>query len=55
MNLLGVICSSLYPSKFEDIFLYIRGVPGSTAVKNPPAMHETAFGSLGWEDPLEKG
>ena len=24
-------------------------------VKNPPAMQETWAGSLGWEDPLEKG
>ena len=24
-------------------------------VKNPPAMPETLVGSLGWEDPLEKG
>ena len=24
-------------------------------VKNPPAMRETWVGSLGWEDPLEKG
>ena len=24
-------------------------------VKNPPAMQETWFRSLGWEDPLEKG
>ena len=24
-------------------------------VKNPPAMWETRVGSLGWEDPLEKG
>jgi len=24
-------------------------------VKNPPAMRETWFHSLGWEDPLEKG
>ena len=24
-------------------------------VKNPPAMMETWIGSLGWEDPLEKG
>ena len=23
-------------------------------VKNPPAMQETQFRSLGWEDPLEK-
>ena len=24
-------------------------------VKNLPAMHETWVGTLGWEDPLEKG
>ena len=24
-------------------------------VKNPPAMRETSFPSLGWEDPLEEG
>ena len=24
-------------------------------VKNAPAMRETCFRSLGWEDPLEKG
>ena len=24
-------------------------------VNNPPAMRETWFQSLGWEDPLEKG
>ena len=24
-------------------------------VKNPPAVSETWVGSLGWEDPLEKG
>ena len=24
-------------------------------VKNPPAMQETWFRSLGWEDPLQKG
>ena len=24
-------------------------------VKNPPAMQETWFQPLGWEDPLEKG
>ena len=24
-------------------------------VKNPPTMRETWVGSLGWEDPLEKG
>ena len=29
--------------------------PGSSAVKNPPAMQEMQFGSLGREDPLKKG
>ena len=28
--------------------------PGSSAVKNLPAMQETQVQSLGWEDPLEK-
>ena len=29
--------------------------PVTQPVKNPPAMRETWFPSLGWEDPLEKG
>ena len=28
--------------------------PGGSVVKNPPAMQETHFQSLGQEDPLEK-
>ena len=28
--------------------------PVAQLVKNPPAMRETWFQSLGWEDPLEK-
>ena len=28
--------------------------PGDSGVKNSPAMQETQFQSLGWEDPLEK-
>ena len=34
------------------------GFPRGSEVKNPPAMQEpqeTQVGSLGWEDPLEKG
>ena len=34
------------------------GFPSGSEVKNPPAMQEpqeTQVGSLGWEDPLEKG
>ena len=30
------------------------GVPGGSAVENPPAMQETQVPSLGQEDPLEK-
>ena len=30
-------------------------IPGSSAVKNPPAMQETQVRSLGREDPLEEG
>ena len=39
-----------------DLFIYIVKVfPGSSAVKNPPAMQEMRVQSLGWEDPLEEG
>ena len=31
------------------------GFPSGSAVKNPPAMKESQFESLGWEDPLEEG
>ena len=30
------------------------GFPGSSVVKNPPAMQETGVQSLCWEDPLEE-
>ena len=30
------------------------GFPGSSVVKNLPAMQETQVRSLGWEDPLEE-
>ena len=33
----------------------IKGFPGDSVVKNPPAMQETWVQSLGWEDPLEEG
>ena len=32
----------------------ILGFPGGSVVRNLPAMQETRFQSLGWEDPLEK-
>jgi len=35
--------------------VYIWGFPGSSVVKNLPAMHETWVQSLGQEDPLEEG
>ena len=31
------------------------GLPGGSAVKNPPAMQETWVQSLGEEDPLKEG
>ena len=34
---------------------YSRASLLAQLVKNPPAMQETWVGSLGWEDPLEKG
>ena len=33
----------------------IMGLPGSSVVKNLPAVKETLVQSLGWEDPLEEG
>ena len=38
-----------YPLQYYWAFLVAQ------LVKNPPAMQETWVGSLGWEDPLEKG
>ena len=35
--------------------LFIWASQVAQRVKNPPAMQETQVGSLGWEDPLEKG
>ena len=37
--------------------LFLSGLSSLVAqmVKNPPAMQETQFQSLGWEDDLEKG
>ena len=40
------------PSPFLDVE---GGFPGSSAVKNPPAMQETPVRFLGQEDPLQKG
>ena len=38
-----------YPLQYSWVSLVAQ------PVKNPPAMRETWVGSLGWEDPLEKG
>ena len=39
----------------EYIFNFIFGFLAAQLLKNLPAMQETWVGSLGWEDPLEKG
>ena len=47
-----------YNSTFKPKLLTLRGFPGCSAVKNPPAMQEpqkTWVPSLGWENPLEVG
>ena len=41
------ICLALSPN--------IRGAPGGSVIKKPPAVWETCVQSLGWEDPLGKG
>ena len=40
---------------YGSMYSYLQGFPGDSAVKNPPAMQETWFQSLGGQDPLEKG
>ena len=40
---------------FRSAFGVIMCFPGSSAVKNPPAMQETLVRFLVWEDPLEEG
>ena len=37
------------------LLLSLLGLLGGSVVKNLPAKQETRVGSLGWEDPLEKG
>ena len=37
-----------------QMHIYVKGFPGGSAVKNPPAIKETRVLFLGWEDPLEK-
>ena len=38
------------------VCVFVCGPPlVAQMVKNPPAMQETQVGSLGWEDPTEKG
>ena len=39
----------VYPLKYSWASLVVE------LVKNPPVMWDTWVGSLGWEDPLEKG
>ena len=35
--------------------MYVQGLPDGSVVKNLPSVQETQVGSLGREDPLEKG
>ena len=44
-----------YNSTFKPKLLTLRGFPGGSAVKNPPAMQKSWVPSLGWENPLEVG
>ena len=37
------------------VIICYLGFPGSSVVRNPPAMQETLVQFLGWEDSLEKG
>ena len=49
-----------YSPNWASVYLFsahihcIGGFPGSTLVKNPPAMQETQVPSQGWQESLEK-
>ena len=43
----------VYPSNCMRGYI-AHSFPGDSVVKNSPAMQETRFQSIGWEDPLEK-
>ena len=45
----------LSPLLFSTACKVLRASLVAQLVKNPPVMRETWVGSLGWEDPLEKG
>ena len=40
--------------EFARMQFSLRGFPGGSVVKNPPANAGNVFQSPGWEDPLEK-
>ena len=49
-------CRSLLVIHFKYSSVHVpKGFPGGSVVKNSPAMQQTQDGSLGWENPLEKG
>ena len=39
---------------FAENLMFTKCLPSGSEVKNPPAMQETQFQSLGGEDPLEE-
>ena len=50
-----IFCFRKYCTSDYRLLIDVKGFPGAQLVKNPPAMWETWFQSLAWEDPLEKG
>ena len=51
------LCFIPKPRSGNDLgvaYKQIGGFPGGSDSKNPPAMWETWFQSLGWEDPLDR-
>ena len=46
---------TLHPIISHVLRRALKGFPGGSVVKNPPAMQEMQVQSLGWEDPREKG
>ena len=47
--------SEIVPVSKFSVAAFIKGFPGGSVVKNPPAMQEMQVRSMGREDPLEEG
>ena len=55
LPVVGHMNTSVYLNIRYTTISLMYSFPGSSDIKNLPAMQETWIQSLGWEDPLEEG